>query len=450
MLYVHVVSPFVGDMEPDDGTQPGRTGRVSTMSVAAPVPDERPVRVTLCPQTDASLPVKLELRAAVCVDAPGGGRWLHSCLRHSVTAGRFMVAPYALAPGTVVCCAPVHVLSVLEEWKKRVCASCFTVAPGRQTHNCAACDQAWYCSETCRARHAKVGGVGGVAHSLVCPALRKFPALKKLGKSNMAMLRLMLEVFARRHADTTEGDDFDGLVHHPPIYAAPKEEKEWGRACELFREALACCDWCPWRSDDSGGSGTPPSDLELHAVLSRLDSNCFGCYTEDGGPVCGHGAYLAAAAFNHSCAPNCEASSGVGFMSVVTQQAVAAGEELTIAYADVNLPRAARQKYLRNCYCFDCACTRCEAEAAGVNKQKLSYGTAAGGRGGQGGRGGGRGSKAGPGKQPKTEASAENGRPATAPSRARSKPKGGGGRSSASGGGGGGGGGGDPWFASLA
>jgi len=424
----------------DDSTEPLRTGRVPAMFTAAPETDERPVRVTLCSQPDVSSPVKLELHAAVFTAAPGRGRWLHSSLQYTETAGRFMVAPYALAPCTVVCTAPVHVLSVLEEWKKRVCASCFAVAPGRQTHSCAACDQAWYCSDACCARHTKVGGVGGVAHSLVCPALRKFPALKKLGKSNMAMLRLMLEVFARRHADTTKGGDFDGLVHHPPSYAAPKEEREWGRACELFREALACCEWCPWRSGDDGDSDKMPSDLELHAVLSRLDSNCFGCYTEDGGSVCGHGAYLAAAAFNHSCAPNCAASSGVGFMCVVTQQAVAAGEELTIAYADTNLPRAARQKYLKNCYCFDCACPRCEAEAAGVNKQKLSYNTGAGGRGGQGGRGGGRGNKAGAGKQPKGEAPAENVRPATAPARARSKPK-----PPRSGDGGS-----DPWFASLA
>lgn len=57
---------------------------------------------------------------------------------------------------------------------------------------------------------------------------------------------------------------------------------------------------------------------------------------------------------------------------------MAQGEELTIAYVDTNLPRGARQKHLRACYHFDCACTRCVHEAsAAAPKQKLSYQKAA-------------------------------------------------------------------------
>ena len=57
---------------------------------------------------------------------------------------------------------------------------------------------------------------------------------------------------------------------------------------------------------------------------------------------------------------------------------MAQGEELTIAYVDTNLPRGARQKHLRACYHFDCACTRCVLEAsAAAPKQKLSYQKAA-------------------------------------------------------------------------
>ena len=57
---------------------------------------------------------------------------------------------------------------------------------------------------------------------------------------------------------------------------------------------------------------------------------------------------------------------------------MAQGEELTIAYVDTNLPRGARQKHLRACYHFDCACTRCVLEAcAAAPKQRLSYQKAA-------------------------------------------------------------------------
>ena len=58
----------------------------------------------------------------------------------------------------------------------------------------------------------------------------------------------------------------------------------------------------------------------------------------------------------------------------VRLQAVLPGEELTIAYVDVNLPRSARQKHLRACYHFDCACARCLLEASdAAPRQKLSY-----------------------------------------------------------------------------
>ena len=291
-----------------------------------------------------------------------------------------MLATRGLAAGEVVCAAPVHALSVLEEWKKRVCAYCFAVAPGRLSCSCSDCEQAFYCGAACRAAHREHGGIGSVAHALVCPALRRFPALKKLGKDNVAMLRLMLEVLAARHSrhdngqrGTEASDSFEELVHHPPDYGSPKEAAVWAKASHLLREAISCCDWCPWGIEE-GGTSAPPTDAELHAVLSRLDSNCFGCYRCDGGPTIGHGCFLSAAVFNHSCDPNCFATSGASTLRIETQQAVAQGEELTIAYVDTNLPRSARQKHLRACYHFDCACTRCVLEAsASAPRQKLSY-----------------------------------------------------------------------------
>ena len=338
------------------------------------------VRVRLAAAAGSVVAVQLDFAA----DGPGGGRWWDMAVHYTPAQGRHVLATRALSAGEVVCAAPVHALSVLEEWKKRVCANCFTVAPGRLSCSCSDCEQAFYCGAACRAAHRERGGIGSVAHALVCPALRRFPALKKLGKDNVAMLRLMLEVLAARHGrhdndqrSTEASASFEELVHHPPDYGSPKEAAMWAKASHLLREAISCCDWCPWGIEE-GGTSAPPTDAELHAVLSRLDSNCFGCYRCDGGPTIGHGCFLSAAVFNHSCDPNCFATSGASTLRIETQQAVAQGEELTIAYVDTNLPRSARQKHLRACYHFDCACTRCVLEAsASAPKQKLSYQKAA-------------------------------------------------------------------------
>ena len=339
------------------------------------------VRVRLAAAGGSAVAVQLDFAA----DGPGGGHWWDMAVAYTPVQGRHVLATRGLAAGEVVCAAPVHALSVLEEWKKRVCAYCFAVAPGRLSCSCSDCEQAFYCGAACRAAHREHGGIGSVAHALVCPALRRFPALKKLGKDNVAMLRLMLEVLAARHSrhdngqrGTEASDGFEELVHHPPDYGSPKEAAVWAKASHLLREAISCCEWCPWGREEEGGTSAPPTDAELHAVLSRLDSNCFGCYRCDGGPTIGHGCFLSAAVFNHSCDPNCFATSGASTLHIETQQAVARGEELTIAYVDTNLPRSARQKHLRACYHFDCACTRCVLEAsASAPKQKLSYQKAA-------------------------------------------------------------------------
>ena len=58
-----------------------------------------------------------------------------------------------------------------------------------------------------------------------------------------------------------------------------------------------------------------------------------------------------------------------------TTRSVAAGEELSISYTDVNQPLAARRKALKDLYHFECGCARCvmEADAGGAG------GTARGG-----------------------------------------------------------------------
>eukprot|EP00329_Picozoa_sp_Boothbay-MS584-11_P000356 6234_6 len=51
--------------------------------------------------------------------------------------------------GTTVCRSPVFVMSALEEWRKRVCACCFSIGEKRFSHRCTQCDQVFYCSSGC-------------------------------------------------------------------------------------------------------------------------------------------------------------------------------------------------------------------------------------------------------------------------------------------------------------
>lgn len=100
-------------------------------------------------------------------------------------AGAAAPAPLELAEGEVVCDAAAATVSVVEEWKKRVCAGCFEVAAGRLELHCLACDQAYYCSAACKAEHWETGGAGGggAPHSQLCGALQRFSGLKVGGSA---------------------------------------------------------------------------------------------------------------------------------------------------------------------------------------------------------------------------------------------------------------------------
>jgi hypothetical protein len=200
----------------------------------------------------------------------------------------------------------------------------------------------------------------------LCPALATFGRTKKFGKENVAMLRLMLELVAHDLVGpatdgtlTGAGLRFDAMQRHPPAWG-DTERREWEKLFLLLEDALAQCEWWQVRPDEA------PYDWQH--MLSRIDSNVFGCFSKlEGGHLFGQGMYLEAGFFNHSCDPNCVVSSAVTPLQIVTIREVQPGEELTIAYVDISQPRSARQAKLSANYCFDCSCPRCVSEGDELN-----------------------------------------------------------------------------------
>ena len=328
-----------------------------------------------------------------------------------------MCATEPLLPGHVACESTAFAVVATEEWKRRVCAHCFGVCASRLSIHCDRCGECFYCDAECLERHS-------AAHGTVCPALARFSSLKKVGKELMAVLRLLLHALAVEHASpvrehplsaagadaasSAAGADassacpisgFDALQHHPPAFDSVKEAHDWAKAAASFRGVLEPLPWYPWRrtapmnspitQQDHHFSAAPLTDDELYALISRIDSNVFGVFHREGGAarvamgrnvdLIGHGVYMAASLFNHSCAPNCHASTGVHRMAIIVDVPIEPGEELTIAYCDVHQPLAARRRLLKQHYRFHCECKRCVAEEAGDSKPRLSYAGPGGG-----------------------------------------------------------------------
>ncbi|KAG5202233.1 hypothetical protein JEQ12_003623 [Ovis aries] len=65
---------------------------------------------------------------------------------------------------------------------------------------------------------------------------------------------------------------------------------------------------------------------------------------------------------NHSCDPNCSIVFNGPHLLLRAVRDVEAGEELTICYLDMLMTSEERRKQLRDQYCFDCDCFRCQTQ----------------------------------------------------------------------------------------
>lgn len=104
--------------------------------------------------------------------------------------------------------------------------------------------------------------------------------------------------------------------------------------------------------------------VDVAGALCRIMHNGFGVRNSSGVEV-GCALLPTASMFNHSCKPSCKFRAALGgrragrSLEFIATRAIAAGEQITISYVDVTLPREARRARLKESYYFDCACACC-------------------------------------------------------------------------------------------
>ncbi|XP_078213311.1 histone-lysine N-methyltransferase SMYD3 isoform X10 [Callithrix jacchus] len=76
----------------------------------------------------------------------------------------------------------------------------------------------------------------------------------------------------------------------------------------------------------------------------------------------GVGLYPSISLLNHSCDPNCSVVFNGPHLLLRAVRDVEVGEELTICYLDMLMTSEERRKQLRDQYCFECDCFRCQTQ----------------------------------------------------------------------------------------
>ena len=389
----------------------GRTTSMDSPLLPLPPPAPLPPIVSEAagtPTAATDVSPSVVWRGIKCIDSGAWPRW------------RWMCATEPLLPGHVACESTAFAVVATEEWKRRVCAHCFGVCASRLSIHCDRCGECFYCDAECLKRHSAAHGT--VCPSLARFSSLKKVGKDLMAVLRLLLHALAVEHASPvlEHPSSTAGADaassaagadaassaagadaassacpisgFEALQHHPPAFDSIKEARDWAKAAATFRGVLEPLPWYPWRriapmkspitqQDHLGAPmkspitqqdhlGAPPlTDDELYALISRIDSNVFGVFHREGGgaarvamgrnvDLIGHGVYVAASLFNHSCAPNCHASTGVHRMAIMADVPIEPGEELTIAYCDVHQPLAARRRLLKQHYRFHCECKR--------------------------------------------------------------------------------------------
>ncbi|XP_055438046.1 histone-lysine N-methyltransferase SMYD3 isoform X1 [Bubalus kerabau] len=114
------------------------------------------------------------------------------------------------------------------------------------------------------------------------------------------------------------------------------------------------------REEIQDASQLPPS-FDIFEAFAKVICNSFTICNAEMQEV-GVGLYPSMSLLNHSCDPNCSIVFNGPHLLLRAVRDIEAGEELTICYLDMLMTSEERRKQLRDQYCFDCDCFRCQTQ----------------------------------------------------------------------------------------
>ncbi|GAA94529.1 uncharacterized protein L969DRAFT_83907 [Mixia osmundae IAM 14324] len=228
-------------------------------------------------------------------------------------------------------------------------------SPERELKRCSSCQLARFCGPAC----VKAGWTPE-GHKYECAAFKRCgfkdtPAsLAKLPLTEARLLARM--IWAQKHDPSQHRYDLHGDVD----CFDNKEKALWARRIQeasvlvgqsLFNEVLG---------------NAKAALLQMAKVQMNAHTLCTPF-----GEACGVSLSSSFALINHSCAPNTFAMSShwpdekPKYLRVAACRPIKAGDEITIAYVDVEEENLQRRQTIKATYGFDCDCRLCEAATRG-------------------------------------------------------------------------------------
>ncbi|KZT58763.1 hypothetical protein CALCODRAFT_494468 [Calocera cornea HHB12733] len=295
-------------------------------------------------------------------------------IRVSNTRGRgiYVKEGKSVNAGTSLIKVKPHAYSLSTPNLDAHCTSCLlnpqsSLSPGyqiTQLRRCTACLSVSYCSVECQKHDWK-------DHKEECRVLKALrgPGHQDQGMPGEAVRALGRLVWARKRlgGDTAWWREVE-LMQSNIEHLDHKQHEP------LAMLGLALCRYLGISPQDSPPDQTARklADLgfssfrALTNFLSRFQTNSFSLTTPDLTNI-GVAISPLAALISHSCLPNAVVVFPTGLgrrgaLEVIALRDLQPGDEVLTSYLDVALPRAQRQKELKDRYLFDCTCMLCARE----------------------------------------------------------------------------------------
>ncbi|XP_006897801.1 PREDICTED: histone-lysine N-methyltransferase SMYD3 [Elephantulus edwardii] len=208
---------------------------------------------------------------------------------------------------------------------------------------CSQCQVAKYCSAECQKK-------AWPDHKRECKCLRncqpRYPpdSVRLLG-------RVLVKLMDQKPSASEELYTFYDLESN--INKLTEDKKEGLRQLAMTFQHFM-------KEEIQDTSQLPPS-FDVFEAFAKVICNSFTICDAEMQEV-GVGLYPSMSLLNHSCDPNCSIVFSGPCLFLRAVRDIEVGEELTICYLDMLMTSEERRKQLRDQYCFECDCIRCQTQ----------------------------------------------------------------------------------------
>ncbi|KAH6559958.1 hypothetical protein BASA50_006661 [Batrachochytrium salamandrivorans] len=250
---------------------------------------------------------------------------------------------------------------------------------------CSGCHRAAYCSVACQRKDWSAG------HKIVCAGLKVLAKTTLDNPNAYNDIAMLCKVVHRLLQSPPHSGQDDQQRIHCSTYADPGRDQDDDMAAIIrssqpmvflslqshLKDPVGHLDYPHFHTDThrhemeriralvspalAEAIGLPPAELVGH--LGRFTCNNFTVDDMHLFPIA-EGTFPFASLFNHDCWPNCIVLFEGTTLVIRSLRPIHIGEEVCISYVDPILERTDRRNRLKEKYCFECCCQRCNDDSS--------------------------------------------------------------------------------------